>query len=325
MSKNYTEMSKEELVNIAKEAGITGVSKASKAVLIAKLNNADLGAGTEMTKVEEVKEPTYAVNAMRKAIAAAHVTCNKKAISLETAVAGGATEERFNQWVQWVQDLRDIVVDYVVLKHKKSATDKELEVARGRIFPAWRTILKVGEEDLFHKNMFIRPQDIDSIVGYAETFMATSKGTAMAVTGKTVFRKQIEALLGCRMAGNAVLKDADRDCLQEYYGAQRTLDNCDKRLNGTTDKEGKHIAGILDSIKATEQSLKDGETMLKVLNVSDAEIESHPLLAGYRIKLKELQNQKKQAEESKAKAEKTMKELESRVEQIESLLDEIEI
>lgn len=324
MSKNYAEMNKEELVNIAKENGITGISGASKAVLIAKLNNANLETGAEMEKTEEVKAPTYAVNAMRKAIIAAHKTNNKKAITVEMALAGDATEERFNQWVQWVQDLRDVTVDYIVLKHKKSATDKELEVARGRIFPAWRTILKVGEEDIFHKNMFIRKEDIDSIVGYAETFMATSKGTAMAVTGKLVFRKQIEALLGCRMAGNSVLKDADRDCLQNYYSAQRTLQNVAKRLNGSNDKDGKHEPGILDNIKATEQRIKDGETMLKVLGVADAEIENHPLLTGMRNALKDLQNQKKQCEDAQKNAEKTTKELVDRVEQIEDLLNEIE-
>ena len=326
MSKNYAEMNKEELVKIAKEAGIKGISGASKAVLIAKLNNADLeNVGTEMDKTEEVaQEPTYAVNAMRPAIIAAHKACNKKAISVEMALAGGATEERFNQWVQWVQNLRDVTVDYIVLKHRKSATDKELSVARGRIFPAWRTILKVGEESTFHKNMFIRPEDIDSIVGYAETFIATSKGTAQAVTGKIVFRKQIEALLGCRMAGNEVMKDDDRDTLQEYYGAQRTLDNAIKKLNGTTNDKGEHTPGILEQIKATEQSLKDGETMLKVFGVADAEIEGHALLAGYRAKLKDLQNQQKQAEKSKADAEETMKKLVDRVEQIEDLLNEIE-
>ncbi len=328
--KNYTEMTREELMEACKAREIKVSSNMKPETLIARLIASDENAdaenhGTEMNKEDEAVKINSKVCKMRSAIAAAHQTGNKKAIVLETAIAGGATEEDFQQWIEWVQNLRDVTVDYVVLKHKQSTTEAELKLALGRIYPAWRTILKVGEENKLHKNMFIRKDDVSSIVGYAETFITTTKGTAQTVTSKLVFRKQIEALLGCRMAGNAVLKDADRETLQEYYSAQNTLKNAEKRLNGVTSDKGEHTPGILDTIKATEKNITDGEKMLRDLGINEEEISKNPLLAGYRARLKDLLAQKKQAEDSKKKANETIKKLSERVEQIENTLNEIEL
>lgn len=318
MSRNYAEMELKELVNLAKEAGIKGTSKMNKAVLIAALNNADKA--TE----ERSKKPAYPVNAMRTAIISAHKLNNKSAISKDDAIKGGTTEERFEQWVQWVADLREIASAYVVLKHSRLATKKEKDTARGKIFPAWRSILAVGEEDVFHKNMFVTEHDVDSIVGYAETFVATSKGTAHSVQSPILFRKKIETLLGCRIAGNAILDDDQRDTLAEFYGAQKTLKNAENRLNGTEDKNGKHIPGVLDIIDTLGKEIKNMKALLTGLGVSEDDISKNATIMGMEERLEELKKEQKTLETSKKNATDTITKLEPKAKAIEDTLNPIE-
>ena len=291
---------------------------------------AEVGTTSESDK-EVVAEPKseYAINAMRDAIIFAHnyPQCNKKAITEAMALENGATTERFNQWVYWVENLRETVVAYCELKQVKGADPKELAAARGRIFAAWRTILKVGEENVFHPNMFLIPEDIESLVGYNETFMATYKGTQFANTSKVIFRKYVESLLGCRIAGNAVLKDADRDTLAEYYGAERAIDKANKALNGT-DKNTKdgvvtHVKGIIENIADLTTRISDGEAMLKGFGVSDEDIAQNSMLGALRANLRELEASKVSAEKSRKEAEETKAKHAERVTEIESMLNSL--
>ncbi len=316
-TRNYAEMELKELVNLAKERKIKGASKMTKAVLIAALNNSE-------TTENRAENSQYAVNAMRTAIISAHKLCNKSAITKDDAIKGGTTEERFEQWIQWVKDLRDVAAAYVVLKHSNTATKQEKDIARGKIFPAWRSILAVGEENVFHKNMFVTEHDVDSIVGYAETFVATVKGSAQSVQSPILFRKKIETLLGCRIAGNAVLNDEQRDTLAEFYGAQRTLKNATNRLNGTEDKDGKHIPGILDTIKALTKELDDMKTLLTGFGISEEEIAKNATIANMRTRLDELKEEQKTVESSKKKAEETIARLGAKAKEIEDSLNPIE-
>ena len=314
MSKKVTKVETNETVN---------------ATTIETTETVELGTTSESDKeVVETRKPEFAINAMRDAIIDAHnyPKCNKHAITEKEALENGATSERFNQWVHWVENLREVIVEYCEVKQSKSATTEELAVAKGRIYPAWRTILKVGEEDVFHKNMFVRPEDVDSLVGYCETFMATVKGTQFANTTKVVFRKYVESLLGCRIAGNAVLKDADRDTLAEFYAAERTIDKATKALNGT-EKTSKgtttHVKGIIENIADLTTRISDGEKMLKGFGLSEEEIAQNSLLGTLRASLRTLEEEKKSAEKSKADAEETKENLTERVEQIENMLNSL--
>lgn len=325
MMKNYENMTVTELKEVLKGLGVENLS-GNKAVLLAKITEAEKNVtGETMDKEEvEVSAPTYAVNAMRNAIAKAHILNNRKAINRDEAFMAGATEERFNQWVVWVDNLRDVVSEYVRIKHVKSTSQKELDLARGRIFPAWRTILKVGEEDIFHPNMFVRESDVDSLVGYCETFMSTTKGTQLTTTTKVIFRKQVEALLGCRMAGNAVLVDQDRDDLSEFYKAEKSLASANKRLAGYTNNEGKYMPGINDKLKAAKKSKAEAVEMLASMGMSDEDIKVNKFVVNYDNMISDLETQKKAAEGVIKTATNTINEKRDRVGQIEDMLNEIE-
>lgn len=290
---------------------------------------AEVGTTTESDKEVVAPKSEFAINAMRDAIIDAHnyPKCNKKAITESDAIENGATSERFNQWVYWVESLRETVVTYCELKQIKGTDPKELASAKGRIFAAWRTILKVGEENVFHKNMFVIPEDIESLVGYNETFMATYKGTQFANTTKITFRKYVESLLGCRIAGNAVLKDADRDVLAAYYGAERTIEKANKALNGSdkTSKDGvtTHTKGIIENIADLTVRIDDGVKMLKGFGMEDDAIAENPLIATLRASLRELEAEKVSAEKSRKDAEDVKSANETRVTEIEAMLNSL--
>ena len=209
----------------------------------------------------------YNINAMRPAIVKAHGAdyCNSKAITKDMVVGAGIGLEYFVKWQNDVNALRDTVCEYVKLKHNHNAKDEEVYAARERIFPKWKTILEAGEDSKETRELHVTPYDVDSLVGYAEQFMATSRGTVISNTTQMVFRKCVEALLGCRIAQNEVLSDEDRDILQEYYSVQKRIQTCiDKASELKTQKAS------FELLKSTAQN---EQKFLEFLNKQIADIE----------------------------------------------------
>lgn len=243
----------------------------------------------------------YNINAMRPVIVAAHGAeyCNSKAITKEMVLGAGVDISYFTKWQGDVNALRDTVCEYVKLKHDNSAKDEDVYAARERIFPKWKTILEAGENSKEAKELHVTPYDVDSLVGYAEQFMATSHGTAITYTTQQIFRKYIEALLGCRIAQNAVLSDKDRDILQTYYSAQRRIQNCiDTASELKTQKAG---------YEAMKAEAKNEPAFLKFINRKINEVEDQEKANGEnRIK----------ADEQLAKVSKEAKEIEAKIKEI---------
>ena len=338
MSTKLNAMTIQELQAICKSFGLTRTGK--KAELVTRIseymashpdakivavseNEAIVNTPIDTPKEEdmkpEVNQSAYAVNAMRGAIIAAHQTNNKKAIDRVTAIAGGATDERYDQWVLWVDSLRDTVCEYVKLKHLQKTTQQQLDSARGAIFPRWRNILRVGEESRFHRNMFVRKEDIDSLVGFCERFIATDRGTQMTCTTKMIFRKYVESLLGCRIAGNALLSDADRDDILTYGSATKTVESTLKRLEGYYTDDGNHVEGIKQKISTLEKILaKNKETLERAKHTPE---EIAELTAGDSLTLKQLQKDKQSAEKTLKEAKETVNRLKDRVDRINDTLN----
>ena len=128
----------------------------------------------------------YNINAMRPVIVVAHGAdyCNSKAITKEMVVCAGVDLGYFTRWQSDVNVLRETVCEYVKLKHDTSAKDEDVYAAKERIFPKWKTILEAGENTKYAKELHVTPYDVDSLVGYAEQFMATSRGTMIRELNK---------------------------------------------------------------------------------------------------------------------------------------------
>ena len=243
----------------------------------------------------------YNINAMRPVIVAAHGAeyCNSKAITKEMVVGAGVDNSYFVKWQADVNALRETVCEYVKLKHDTSAKDEDVYAARERIFPKWKTILEAGENTKEAKELHVTPYDVDSLVGYAEQFMATSRGTMITYTTKQIFRKYVEALLGCRIAQNAVMSDSDRDTLQAYYSAQRRIQNCiDTASDLKTQKE---------NYMSMKESAKDEPAFLAFID---------------RM-IKSVEEQEKANEESRIKANEALAKVSKDAKAIEAKIKEI--
>ena len=244
---------------------------------------------------------TYNINAMRPVIVCAHGAeyCNSKAITKEMVVGAGVDMSYFVKWQADVDALRETVCEYVKLKHDTSAKDETVYASRERIFPKWKTILEAGENTKEAKELHVTPYDVDSLVGYAEQFMATSRGTMITFTTKQIFRKYVEALLGCRIAQNAVMTDGDRDTLQAYYSAQRRIQNC------------------IDTASELKTQKENFELMKK-------DAENEPMfLAFIDRKIKEVEEQEKANSESRAKADEALAKVSKDAKAIEQKIKEI--
>lgn len=243
----------------------------------------------------------YNINAMRPVIIKAHGAdyCNSKAITKEMVVGAGVDMSYFVKWQSDVDALRETVCEYVKLKHDSSAKDEVVYASRERIFPKWKTILEAGENTKEARELHVTPYDVDSLVGYAEQFMATSRGTMITFTTKQIFRKYVEALLGCRIAQNAVMTDGDRDTLQAYYSAQRRIQNC------------------IDAASELKTQKESYELMKK-------DAENEPMfLAFIDRKIKEVEEQEKANNESRTKADEALAKVSKDAKAIEQKIKEI--
>lgn len=243
----------------------------------------------------------YNINAMRPVIVCAHGAeyCNSKAITKEMVVGAGVDMSYFVKWQADVDALRETVCEYIKLKHDTSAKDENVYASRERIFPKWKTILEAGENTKEAKELHVTPYDVDSLVGYAEQFMATSRGTMITFTTKQIFRKYVEALLGCRIAQNAVMTDGDRDILQSYYFAQRRIQNC------------------IDTASELKTQKENFELMKK-------DAENEPMfLAFIDRKIKEVEEQEKANSESRTKADEALAKVSKDAKAIEQKIKEI--
>ena len=243
----------------------------------------------------------YNINAMRPVIVCAHGAeyCNSKAITKEMVVGAGVDMSYFVKWQADVDALRETVCEYIKLKHDTSAKDENVYASRERIFPKWKTILEAGENTKEAKELHVTPYDVDSLVGYAEQFMATSRGTMITFTTKQIFRKYVEALLGCRIAQNAIMTDGDRDILQSYYSAQRRIQNC------------------IDTASELKTQKENFELMKK-------DAENEPMfLAFIDRKIKEVEEQEKANSESRTKADEALAKVSKDAKAIEQKIKEI--
>lgn len=221
-------------------------------------------------------------NEMREVIITAHKGGNRKAISKDMVAGANVDNKYFIAWQTDCNKLRMTVADYVLKKRAvkygyemngKKVTADDVFAARELIFPKWKEILQVGEIDKNDKELHVDVDDVEDLIGFVWDFMDSGKGTVETIVTEQIFRKKVEALLGCAIAKNAVLEDADRDTLTAFRSAERRVQQCidakaeleatlkmhkDMRA-GLPDTE-KSFAEYLDNmITADEKAIKDND------------------------------------------------------------------
>lgn len=163
----------------------------------------------------------YNFNALRPALIAAYQNGNTSAISEKFCKKLELPDYAFAAYNNLMGKLYNAVSDYVRVKFDKSKSDDEIKAVRNAIFPAWRALLECGEKDKFSKELHVREADIDSIVGYGETFMASTinydlekefkSPKAQATAKLAYFRRDVETRIGITIHDTAVMTDEQRD------------------------------------------------------------------------------------------------------------------
>lgn len=284
-----------------------------------KIENNTGKINTEAVKeqVQELKLSPYATNAMRPLIIQKSLDGQRRAINLDQVEDAGLTKSTFDEWCYNVDSLYEAALDY----SKSIGTESENE-DREELWKRWRTIIRVGEEDPFHKNMFVREKDVENLrvlAAESDEIFIDGIGFVPSVKGKLAFRSKIEIRLACRIAGNATLNDEERQILLDYRKAERTIKQCEDLLNGYI--KGKDvIPGLETQITGVEKELEEKTAELSKLGVKDVAKYTRRLTG----EVKTLREQKISAEKRLKKANAQKAELQEKYDSIINRLDSIE-
>lgn len=273
----------------------------------------------------------YAINAMRSAIVNQSLNGINHAITKDEAIQSGTTEERWSQWKLWVSYLRTVALDYARLQADRSIPSEcfKMKSAEGHVWRQWRSILKVGEEDLFHKNMFVRHTDVEKIVtiaAYTTFVYVPGKGKVSVPTSESNFRKWVESFLACRISGNQILTDEDRDTLKGYTSAQSAektaLESLEDRMEKQEDGTSVTVKGLRTILAEKQSELDTAKAVLKQMGADEKSVEK--LLAPYSAAVNKAQADVDTSEEMLNNAKKRQSELKENYDKIVATLDKIE-
>ena len=266
------------------------------------------------------KETTMNAFEMKAALIQANKSGNRHAINKKDCEKAGVDRVALEMWETGVENLRSTIAPYVVEKMKKDADPKELTKLRNRIFPQWKKLIKKGEANLVTD----LNADVDSLVGFAETWINTPKGSVWAVDTPLIFRKSVEAFIGCKIAQNAVLTDNYRDAIRAYTGAKKKIANINELLNGKDLKSGEHVMGILNKIAVEEHEIKAAQN--RILEIAGFANKAKDEAKEFFMKMEEglkndlkkheaaltkLKNQKEQSEKELKEAQKALEDNEA--------------
>lgn len=225
---------------------------------------------TTATETEFVMKNESNLMTLHDLIALAHDEFgNKKALSKNDFNEHGLSDQVFDQWEAYVEEMRQQVIEYNKLAQSRNAKDVDIANALGHVWAAWRAVLKQGTESAYNKNFFVRENDAHMIAEWAGlTAVTTARGKQWSTASKTNFRRNVEIAIGIRMAGNAVLSDDQRDLIQAYEGAKKTVKNMTDALNDKVEK-GKSTPGLRTILRGTEKGLEEMQKLVATLTLGD--------------------------------------------------------
>lgn len=227
---------------------------------------------------------------MRSLIVQAHNDGNRKAIDGKMVVNSEVDNAVFLTWQTDVSKLQTTVFNYV--QKKKDAdiegsgiSAAEVQAARELIFPKWKELLRYADNEA--KELHVKEGDVEDLYKFAwEFFNVEGKGTVETSSSATDFRRNVEAFLGCRIAGNLVMTLQDKEIVNNYQKAKRAVANAldaidglnntiadlDKKIDEVTGKQGMDDIRtyfinakkqVEEELKKTREKQAEGEKTIK--------------------------------------------------------------
>lgn len=241
---------------------------------------------------------------MKQALINAHKTNNAKAISKDFAAGSGVSERAFTSWTTWIESLHVAVTPWVQKFNDKDITDAELQEIYNKVFPILKQLAKVDETPLF-----IRESDAVRICGFAAKHGKTANGSVDVLVGKVAFRREIETMLGIRLAQNEVLIEDDYDKIVKYERAVKNKEKAEARLDGYTNAKGVKVVGLREQLKEAKKTLEEMKKLAISMGADKDTIAKNPIVSGYIATVDNLDNQIKSTEGNIDKAKETIKKL----------------
>lgn len=216
---------------------------------------------------------------MRLSLIAARKLNNKKAISRDF-VSGNPKikdpDKVFEAWCKAVADIYKAIEPWAVAFHDATVKDEDLQKVYMTVVPMWTSLAT----DVDPK-MFVRPNDVHRIVGFTLSTVSTSKGTTDYLKSITSFRKDIETMMGVRIAQSAVLTEEEADLVKRYDKTVANMAKAQARLDGSTNSKGEHKAGLLDNLTTAQSKLDEVKKLAMSLGVKEDELDDNELIKGY--------------------------------------------
>lgn len=263
---------------------------------------------------------------MRDAIITALNAGNPHAIKASEVQYAGVTPEEFSAWTTWVESLRQACIEYGKVVDDKTSSQEQLDLAKGRVWDKWRTILKAGEEDKFHPNMFTREQDAETVRVYATgitTLTIPGIGSVASVTPANIFRKMIEKFLGLRIRANAALCDADRDTIAKYLGAKASILKAQERLRGQDTDDG-HKPGLLENMATLQKRYEDSIALLVSVGIDEDTAKKNPAMVTLTENISTIEAQIKAASKTISEANTFIADNQTQYDRIIATINKIE-
>ena len=259
----------------------------------------------------------YAPNAMRPLIIQKSLDGQRRAINKSQAEDAGLGEA-FSQWVYHCRCLYEAAIDY-----SNSLQTIDEGPNREELWARWRNILRVGEEDALHPNMWVRKADCENLrvlAAESDELHIDGVGFVPTLKGELAFRAKIEIRLACRIAGNATLNDEDRQVLLDMRKAERQIKTANLTLHGNGKTGDEWVPGIQAQIIAAEEALDEMNKSLELAGIKNpAEFTGEKIAA-----INALKDRKSSAEKKLNRATKTKAALQEKYDAIINRLDAIE-
>lgn len=273
------------------------------------------------TKNQTAGQTATILTDMRVALGAARRLNNKKPISAEF-VAGNPQCKNpkavYTAWIGAITDIYKVIQPWAVGFNDANVANESLENVYAKVCPMWTALS--NEVD---PKMFVRTNDVHRLLSFSLKHGSTLKGSIDVEVGLTNFRREVETMMGIRIAQSAVLTNDEYELVTKVDKATTNLEKAENRLNGYLDAKGTHIDGLKDKLETAKNAHEEACKMAIKLGLPKKEIENHPLLKPYEDAINTITADITKTEKKIAEYKNTIKENSKEYDKIMAKINEI--